>query len=101
MVPKIDLERTMMPRTIPRLRVILKPSKVKAVVTRSWVIARLFHAQGGQWVDPDRSARGDPAGYECDQGHERDGAHVGERIVGADAVEDLAEKLASRERHPQ
>jgi hypothetical protein len=36
MVPKIDLERTMMPRTIPRLRVILQPSNVNAVVVSVW-----------------------------------------------------------------
>src|ERR1700722_7630767 len=85
MVPKIERLRTMMPRTIPMLRVILKPSNWKAVVTRSWVMCGIisFHAQGCQWVDFDRAARGDPAGYERDRGHQRDGAGVGQRGSGA------------------
>jgi hypothetical protein len=31
-VPKIERERTVMPRTMPRLRAILKPSSMNAVV---------------------------------------------------------------------
>src|ERR1700683_5498036 len=94
MVPKIDLERTMMPRTIPKLRVILKPSNWKAVVTRSWVMDRLFHAKGGQWVHVDCAAGWYPARHKCHGGHESNRTNVGEEIARADSVKNLTEEFS-------
>src|SRR5579863_9291391 len=50
-VPKIERERTIMPRTRPRLWVMRKPSRVNAVVTKSWVIC-------GSWTECSRALMG-------------------------------------------